>query len=117
MLEVYNHQPKSGVCSYIALPIVDSQQLLDMAKDFLCNAEIIINGKIGFSRLHPDDKNYKKSTGRMVATDNAVDGAFRLVEMGKREFGRTVFVFEHVENKICVLALASYKKRPHLVFP
>lgn len=116
MLEVYNHNTEINLCSYIALSVNDSKTFLDLAASFLFNNEILVEGKIGFARLHPEDKNYKKSTGREISKQNSFDSKFKLIKVSKGIDGRAVLMFENVDTGACVLALANNNKRPHLVF-
>lgn len=112
MLKVFFHSPNEGLCTYVALPHTDSQVYLDLATDFLFSEKIELKGMMGVSRLHPEDKNYKKSTGREISEQNAKETAFTLVKISKHLNGRAVLHF--INGDISVLVLASNKKRPHL---
>lgn len=112
MLKVFFHNPLAGRCTYVALQHEDSQKYLDLATDFLFSEKVEIKGVIGISRLHPEDKNYKKSTGREMAEQNASEAIFTLVNVSKNIEGRTLLHF--LSGDVIVLVLASNKKRPHL---
>lgn len=114
MLKVFNHNTNLGICTYVGLSLDGSDDYLEIAKAFLYGQTMVVDGKIGFSRLHPEDKNYKKSTGRDIAIENAKDGVFLLIEVRKNIMGRVALTFIHEETGVTVKALASYKKRPHL---
>lgn len=114
MLQVFNHNPDEGVCTYISLFSNDSDDYLELVKAFLYGQKIEVDGEIGFARLHPEDKNYKKSTGREIAVQNAKSTSFNLMSIYKKADGRVVLRFKHEETDTEFLALVSYKKRPHL---
>lgn len=114
MLEVFHHNTESGLCTYVALPHKDMEDYIDLAVRFLKNEKVEIDGLMGSARLHPEDGNYRKSTGRDVSRNNAKSVNFYVASVSKTLDSRTRIFLINNEYLIRVDVLVKKDKRIHL---
>ena len=114
MIEVFHHNTDDGICTYVALSYKDPNDYLELAVRFLQNEKVEVDGLVGIARLHPEDGNYKKSTGRSVSVDNSKSSTFHITSVSKTTNSRTRIVLIEMSTRTRVDVLVSPRRRTHL---
>lgn len=85
-MEIYNHNQKTGVCTYINLPDINNHDEINMIMvQYLLSPSLSFPVQVGQSKKHPKDQ-YVKKIGRELAKERVKTKNASITAVSKSRF-------------------------------